>query len=574
MLALGLTLAGLSTLGVHTLEQRRERLAARQVDASADVLANAPVTREAVTIALRQLPRKFDPLDDMEPWAERITEDLVFEGLVRRKPGAHPWIEPAIADRCYTDREYGVLNVTCHIPHGIRFHDGSELQVEDVTYSLRHWLYKKRRWIRQRQGLAHFVRVDVVDGPPGDRDHGRWVRMGFTRSEPLALEAIAAVKIVPRELHRGRNLEFAQAPIGTGPMRMIVMEADRIVLERIDDHRDPSHRASTHRIVFRAINDGADALAALRRGEVHLLPEVSPEHVPVELGEPGMLGRFDAYLVSPARYDLLLWNVDKGLSSDSGLREALDLALPRAAITREVYGSPSLDIGAPLDLHDPTPLALDELVDIKLGEPVRGGLLPMPELDSDRQGAERAAAKLDKLDWPVENKGMRRRPGGPLRINLAWDGHAGRPSLLSDAVRAAWREVGVWSPDNSTTWQFLLGVLTRGDFRVALLHFGGHHDEDLYHLFHSSGALNFSGVSDGQLDAALVAYRKAKVRAERDAAKRAIADRLEALRVVSMIHAPTHVTLASRRLGELDFVDDLPRLDRLGLSMGELDWGN
>ena len=573
-LALMLGLGGLSLIGSYSLERDEPEVEAREPSPSARVLAEAPIRAEAVTLALNQLPRKFDPLDDMEPWAERIADDLVFEGLVRRSPHAHPWIEPGISDRCETNATYSVVTVICHIPEGIRFHDGSELSVDDVIYSLRQWLLTKNRWIRQQQGLATFARVEVVDGPPGARDPGRWVRLGFTKPEPLALEALAAVKIVPEHAHRGRTVEFSQAPIGTGPMRMTSMEADRIVLERVEDFRDPARRASTHRIVFRAINDGADALAALRRGELHLLPELSPRHVPVELGEPGMLGRFDAYLVSPARYDLLLWNLDRGLSADDSLRRALHEALPLAAIARDVYGSPSLALEAPLDLHEPTPIDLEALVDIKPGEAVRGGLLPLRSREDDLAGAQRAAAKLDILDWPVGNQGMRRRPGGPLRVTLAWDGHTGRPSLTAGLIRRAWKQIGVWSSDTSTTWRFLLGVLEKGEFRVALLHFGGHSDEDLYHLFHTRGALNIGEVSDRELDRALIAYRKAQDRSARELAKRNIAARIAELRAVSLLHAPTHVTLASRRLGPIEFIDDLPRLDTLALSPDEIDWGH
>ncbi len=106
-----------------------------------------------------------------------------------------------------------------------------------------------------------------------------------------------------------------------------------------------------------------------------------------------------------------------------------------------------------------------------------------------------------------------------------------------------------------------------------MLHFGGHNDEDLYHLFHSRGASNIAGISDRPLDAALLAYRKAQTRNERDDAKQAIASRLAELRAVSILHAPTQVSLASRRLGTIEFIDDLPRLDILALSPEQIDWG-
>ncbi len=555
-------------------ERGQQGRAAQDPDERAAAEAADPALNEAIAVALPQLPRKFDPLDELEPWAARIVDDLLFEGLVRRAGDGYPWVEPAIADRCEVDREYAVASVVCHIPRGIRFHDGSELSVDDVVYSLSFWLDPRRVWDRQRRGLANLERVEVVDGPTGsnERDPGRWVRIGFDKREPLALEALATIKIVPREAHRGRDSRFASAPIGTGPMTMSSLAQDRIVLERFADYRDPSRHAATGKIVFRAINDGAEALTALRRGDIHLLPEVAPVHVPVELGKPGMSGRFAAWLVSPPHYDLLLWNVAAGIQAGPGVRAALHDALPLSAIAREVHGGPGLPSAAPVDLHDPVPIDLTALEDIKLGEPVRGGLLPLPSLDDDARALLGASAALDALEWPVEQGGVRRRPGGPLRISLTWDAQTGRPSMTVNRIRAAWEAIGVQVPEATASWSYLLTLMRKGEFRAALVDLGGHGDEDLYHLFHSRGAINLSGVADEELDRALEDYRGAPDRAARDAAKRRIAERLAQLRVVSVLHAPTQVMLMSRRLTGVEFVDDVPRLDRLALIPGAIDW--
>jgi ABC-type transport system substrate-binding protein len=528
---------------------------------------------EPIVIALAQLPRKFDPFDDMEPWAERIGDDLIFEGLVRRTSVRYPWVEPAIADRCVVDREHAVLTISCHIPKGIQFHDGSELSMADVEYSLRYWLTERHSAALQRHGLSSYERVEIVDGPREGRDPRRWVKLRFNKPEPLALEAISAIKIVPIHAHSGHAARFTQAPIGTGPMRLTGLDGDRIVLERFDNYRDPQRQSPTRKLVIRAINDGAAALTALRRGEIHLLAELAPHHVPVELGEPGMAARHDAWLVSPPSYDVLLWNLSKGVSADPGVRAALHDAVPFAAIARKIYGGPGLPAQAPVDLHGPTPIDLFMLADIKAGEPMRAGLPTMPTLDADQHGAARAAAALDTLGFPARAKGMRRRVNNPLRVILAWDGHAGRADAIGTEIRDAWQAVGVSSPNAATSWRFLLSVLTRGEFRVAMLHFGGHSDEDLFQMFHSRGNDNLAGVADEQLDASLEEYRAAMDRRARDLAKLHVAERLAELRVVSILYAPAHVMLGSRRLVGVEFVDDLPRLDTLALRRGAIDWG-
>ena len=495
---------------------------------------------DAIVISLPQLPRKFDPLDDMEPWASRIADDLVFEGLVRRDREAAPWAELAIADACVIDPDYDVTMITCHIPRGILFHDGSELGMDDVEYSLHDWLQDRHSSRRHRFGLSSFTRLELADGPrnatPEQRDHRRWIRMVWDKREPLALESLAALKIVPVGAHRGHRDRFARAPIGTGPMRMTTLTPDRIVLERWDGYRTPRPDAPDE-LGFRAIDDGAVALTALRRGEIHLLAEVAADHVPVELGRPGMAERFRAWVVSPASYDVLLWYLGKGVSANLELREALHAAVPRAAIARTIYASPGIEVEAPVDLHEPAAIDLDALTDIKLGEPIGpvGATLPhYPAIDDDRLGASQAAAALDRLGWTAKPRFRRRSGGGWLRINLARDDHDGLPRSISEAIRGAWQAIGVRSPDSANPWRFLFAMLSKGKFRVALVRLAGPSDEDLSPRFHSRGALNFAGVDDDELDLALREYVDAQTRQARDAAKQHIAARIAELRVVTV----------------------------------------
>ena len=67
------------------------------------------------------------------------------------------------------------------------------------------------------------------------------------------------------------------------------------------------------------------------------------------------------------------------------------------------------------------------------------------------------------------------------------------------------------------------------------------------------------------IDGALEDYRAATTPDQRAAARRAVAERLAALRVVAVVRAPTHVMLVSRRVRGLELVDDMPRLSRLRL---------
>jgi ABC-type transport system substrate-binding protein len=542
---------------------------------------NERAARSAVdanlVVALRRLPKGLDPLGDLGPWGLRVADDLVFEGLVRRQPQRAPWVEMQLADSCEVSRDQ---LIDCHLRPGTRFHDGSEVTAEDVVYSLSYWVDPRRTWIRQRHGLTNLRSAEIVDGPKTgtSKDPGRWIRITFSKAEPLGLERLAAIKIVPRKLHRNRANRFGAEPVGTGPMKVVTLDQDRLVLERWEGEgaaRPDRPPLELDRVVLRAVNDGAEALTLMRRGKIQLLPQLAPNHVPIELGKPGMAARFDAWLLSPANYDVLLWNVGTGLMKNAGLRRAMHTAVPRSAIEREAHGAPGWPVDAPVDVHDPIPIDLSELVDATNEDVGKAGLLEPRDPLGDVQGQLAARALLDQLGW-TEYRGIRRKPEGNLRVIITWDGATGPGSAMARRVREAWRSLGAQAPFATAPWGYLLSLIKKGEFHSALLRMAGQQDDDLYPLFHSRGDLNVCGVADHDLDRALEAFRNAGDRSERTEAEQAIAQRLAQLRVATVLYAPAPVMLVSRRVEGLEFVDDMPRLDRISLRPAneQVDWGS
>ncbi|HGG57048.1 MAG TPA: hypothetical protein ENK31_04570, partial [Nannocystis exedens] len=211
---------------------------------------------ETVVIAIRELPDALDPLGALDPWARRVADDLLFEGLVRRWPKGYPWAEPALADRCVI--EPGERALRCHLPEDHSFHDGTPVTVEDVIYSLEFWLGPRAARLRRSHGLDALKSVEISDGPAEDRDPGRWIRIAFHAANPLILERIAVMKIVPKAKRRGRTQAFSKDPVGSGPMRLATVDAEKMVFERVDTV-DPE-RTGARRIVLRALPDGAEAL--------------------------------------------------------------------------------------------------------------------------------------------------------------------------------------------------------------------------------------------------------------------------------------------------------------------------
>lgn len=520
---------------------------------------------DTVVIAVRRLPAGLDPMGELDPWGQRVVDDLLFEGLVRRQGDRAPWVSMALAERCEIDRDPASRGVVCQLREGAQFHDGTPVTREDALYSVGQWTSPRGAGLRSRHGLDGLRAVMPADGPPGGPkdSSGRWLRLQFEHDDPLALEKIAAIKVVPRARH---GASFADQPIGSGPFRFVGEDDGEAVFERT-----AKAPGLAGRIVLRAIDDGAAALTALRRGEVHVLAEVAPIHVPKELTKPAMAARFVAYLVSPARYDLLLFNLREGPQAGPKMRAALDLAAPRAALAVQVYGLPGLPTAAPVDLHAPSPI---DLVALAAGKGADVGLGPLATpltVEADAEGRAAADAILTELGW-IHERGVRRRQGTMLRLPLTWDPAPGLATGVARTLRAAWKQLGVQAPSVTASWSYVQANLLRpGKFSLALARLASGSDIDLYPWFHSRGPHNLVGLADQTLDAAIDAYRLANTREERDRAKRAIAARFAELRPALVLHAPLSVMLLARTLTGIAFVDDLPRLDRLGFAPGRQD---
>lgn len=537
------------------------------VRAAPTAISPAPAADDSLIVAVRRLPSSLDPVGELDPWGQRVADDLLYEGLVRRRADAAPWAEPALAERCEPDPT--ARGIACLLRAGAEFHDGAPVTREDALYSLGLWTGARGQALRQRHGLDGLRAVEPIDGPPGGPkdSSGRWLRLVFEHEDPLALEKIAAMKIVPRARHQASG--FAAAPIGSGPFRVLAQDDVQVTFERVTPTPGLARR-----IALRAIDDGAAALTALRRGEVHMLAEVAPAHVPKELSKPAMASRFVAYLVSPPRYDLVMFNLREGAQAGPRMRQALDLATPRAELAQQVYGLAGLAVAAPVDLHAPAPVDLVALAEGRDAEAGLGPLVGPIDVAADASGRAAADAILTELGW-IHERGVRRRQGTMLRLPLTWDASPGVATGVARALRAGWKQIGVQAPSVTASWGYVLTNLLRaGKFSVALARLAGGSDADLAPWFHSKGAHNLVGLADGLLDAALDSYRLATTRAARDAAKKAVAERLAALRPVIVLHAPLAVTLFSRAVSGVAFVDDLPRLDRLGFaeSRGDDGW--
>ena len=110
-------------------------------------------TGSRIVVAVRRLPATLDPTGDLDPWGQRVVDDLLFSGLTRRtrEAVAGAWAVPDLADRCAALADG--KTIACRLRPDARFHDDQPVTVDDVVYSVNRWL--GNRGVNLLRGSAH-----------------------------------------------------------------------------------------------------------------------------------------------------------------------------------------------------------------------------------------------------------------------------------------------------------------------------------------------------------------------------------------------------------------------------------
>jgi peptide/nickel transport system substrate-binding protein len=189
---------------------------------------------------------------------------LVYSRLVYFDADLNPI--PDLAERWEASPDQKVW--TFHLRKGVKFHDGRELDAEDVLATYRRLADPAiGSVIRTSIGL-----IDTMDAPDP-------LTVRFTLKIPYsswpAITATFQASILPRD-----HIDaIPTKPDGTGPYKFVSYEPNGMMeLVRNPDHFD----ASAYRfdkVQFKIIPDFTAAVAALESGEVDIVWGLPPEHI-------------------------------------------------------------------------------------------------------------------------------------------------------------------------------------------------------------------------------------------------------------------------------------------------------
>jgi peptide/nickel transport system substrate-binding protein len=271
-------------------------------------------------------PRSLDPQVTTALNDFRILANL-YEGLVSYRPGT---LEPGpgLAES-WTISDDGLI-YDFRLKPGVHFHDGTAFDAEAVRFNFQRMLDPAHP--EHDTGpfpLAFFFeqieRVEVLDVLN--------VRLVLRRPFAPLLSNLAypaGFMVSPAAVRRwGR--EFSRHPTGTGPFAFVDWTSGRRVrLDRYFDYHGKPARLES--LIFRPITDTMTRVAELMAGGLDLALELSPDNVAAFRERAG----FNVLEATGPHLWFLILNTRDGPLADLRVRRALDLAIDKTALVRDV----------------------------------------------------------------------------------------------------------------------------------------------------------------------------------------------------------------------------------------------
>ncbi len=416
-----------------------------------------PLPAGTVRLAISSNPRSLDPaqMTDVNSGeiGSKIYNGLVrFDGLAVVGDLAETWtISPDLRSWRF------------HIREGVRFHNGRALAAADIAWSLNRILdtatKSPRRWVLES--------VEAVSAPS---DREVVLRLKAPSAAFLALLAMPACYVVPREELERHGEDYAHHAIGTGPYRLVHWEDDRrILLERNTDYF--AGDVGPAAVEYSVIPEPLTQIALLKRGRLDAC-EIPDVQLPRLKSDPAWRNRILDGEQPATGYVAL--NTER--FTDPRVRRAFNLAIDRERIIASVRG------GLATPASSPVPPSL-----------LAGGTAPGP-IAFDPETARTLLSDAGfRPDRPLVL--LRNAPRGTLEP--------------AEAVAGYLRDIGIPVRVEAMEFSSLSARINRGDYDLALLNwFADYPDPEnfLLPLFHSrniGGAGNRARLRDQRVDAAL-----------------------------------------------------------------------
>lgn len=261
----------------------------------------------------------LDPSVDSSPISLNVFKH-VFDQLTEIDAGGA--VIPLLAESWESNDD--ATEWTFIIRSDATFHNGEPVTAEDVV-----WSYEK---VLADEESPVNVYLDALDTIEAVDD----TTIEFRLSDPFAPwdRQTSLISILPQGAYEEMGPDaFSQEPIGSGAFRLVEwIRDDRLVLETYEGYW--GEEPTVDRVVFRPVPSESARVAGLESGELDIVPILPPAEVP-------RLEETDGIRVERIASNRVLYvglNVTNPKLDDRNLRQAIDHAIDREAITEDLLG--------------------------------------------------------------------------------------------------------------------------------------------------------------------------------------------------------------------------------------------
>lgn len=309
--------------------------------AAALISGAAAAQQTDITVALQLEPPHMDPTSAAAGAIDSVLYSNVFEGLTRFMGDGS--VVPGLASSWEISDDGLTYTFTLH--DGVKFHDGTTMDAEDVKFSLDR-IGAEDSANAQKALYTAISEVNVVDP----------LTVEIKLSEPngnmlFNLAWGDAVIVAPESIEN-----IKQAPIGTGAFKFDSWtQGDKVELSKNPDYWGTP--AKLENVTFKFISDPTAAFAAMMAEDVDVFSQFpAPENLPQFEADP----RFQVLIGSTEGETILAMNNKQSPFDNVKVREAVAHAIDSQSIIDGAmfgYGTP---IGTHFAPHNPAYVDLTE----------------------------------------------------------------------------------------------------------------------------------------------------------------------------------------------------------------------
>jgi len=396
-----------------------------------------------------------------------IYEPLVtLDAKLGIKPGlAESWQQP------------DAKTVIFKLRHGVKFHDGTDFTAEAARFNFNR-MKTEPRSVRKGE-VASIESVEVVDPYT--------IKLNLRRPDAALLATLtdrAGMMVSPKVIQeRGAELERNAKGAGTGPFQFAEwVKDDHLLLKRNDAYWNKQGGPYLDQIRYRPIPDDTVKLQSLQAGEIHVMDYVQPRDVAAVKADKNLVV-VDVPSLADFAYQL---NHTRPPFNAKALRQAVAYALDLDQIVKGVW----LNVGVPANGPiPPTSWAYDSTI------------LPI------KRDLARAKAKLAEGGKPTGFQFTMTTANIPINVQEA------------EVIQAQLGEAGIGMKIKLVDGATQLADGNSRSFDMISYQWSGRPDPDgnIYQFFKTTPgtSLNWSGISNPQLDALLDKTREVSGQAER-----------------------------------------------------------